>query len=92
MILTFTIGIKKRIGKPFAVNFSKQLMIKNHTGNILMVHFLKSITRVSGAQTKTLSRRIKQMGRKAYGNNEPDMRNPQISDAYSKQQNNNSNE
>ena len=39
---------------------------------------LKSITRASGEQIKTLALRIEQMTRKAYVNNAPDMRNSQM--------------
>ena len=45
---------------------------------------LKSITRDSGEQIKTLALRIEQMIRKAYVNNAPDMPNAQMNDALVK--------
>ena len=42
---------------------------------------LKSKTRASGGQIKTVALRIEQMTRKAYVNNAPDMRNAQMKDA-----------
>ena len=45
---------------------------------------LESITRATGEQIKTLALRIKQITRKAYVNNAPDMRNAQMNDTLLK--------
>ena len=72
----------KKNWKPFCREFQKTF--DNQQSRTQANLLLKSITRASGEQIKTLALRIEQKIRKAYVNNAPDMRNAQLNDAFVK--------